>query len=87
MVNFNQTEKNMKKLSAFVFRALITSTVLTAIIFFLRVASPEESARQELFGTAGIYGLVITASIFLIHLVLILIGYYMRTTHKTEKEM
>jgi hypothetical protein len=75
----------MKKVSAFVFRALITSFVITAISFFLRVASPEESSRQEMFGTAGFYGLVITASIFLIHLVLILIGYYGRTTHKTEK--
>jgi hypothetical protein len=77
----------MKKLVPVVFRVLITSLVVTVVCFFLMLASPQDSARQEMFGNISYYSFAVTIGIFLVHMILLLIGMAMKYNQKPGKEI
>lgn len=77
----------MKKLTGFVFRALITSLVVSLICLFLKLASPVDSAREEMFGTISYYSFAVTIGVFAVHMLLLLIAYSQKHSKEPGKEI
>ena len=77
----------MKKLTGFVFRAFITSLVISLVSLFLKFASPVDSAREEMFSTISYYSFAVTIGVFALHMVLLLIAYSQKHTKEPGKEI
>lgn len=77
----------MKKLTGFVFRTFITCLVVSVISLFLKLASPIDSAREELFGTISFYSFAVTIGVFAVHMLLLLIAYSQKHSKEPGKEM
>jgi hypothetical protein len=77
----------MKKLTGFVFRAFITSLVISVVSLFLKLASPVDSAREDMFGTISYYSFAVTIGVFAVHMLLLLIAYSQKHSKEPGKEI